>query len=1077
MTHTKKMLSAFVLVLSATLLSSSAWGQTTGSFSGTVTDPSGAAVVGAKVTVISPQTGLTRTTESSDLGTYQASLLPPGNYEIVVEAAGFQKYTRTDLILLVNQVNRIDVSLIIGTAQQQVAVHGNETTVDTTTPTLSQVFNNRAVTNLPLNGRNFLQLTVLVPGSVPGIPMTQNFTPTSQGTSSLNLPQVNGLRNQSNNVLLDGTSDNEIFLGEAAAVPSPDAIQEFSMQTNLYGAEFGRGAGSIVNVVTKSGTDSFHGSLYEYFRNDALDARNYFALARPPLHRNQFGGALGGPIIKKHTFFFVNYDGTRLTEGVTSTGTVPTLLEKDGNFSQDAVKPINPATGLPFPNNTIPMTSWDPVAKNLLQFYPDPNVGTNLYTSSPSAPNNQDGVLARIDQNISAKDSFFGAYFYQNGNATSPFATTFLGAETIPEFPVKDSWRFQHLVLSETHVFSSNAVNEFRFGFTRNALVGLSAAIPRNATTYGFTFPSTIPINVPQWLVTGLTVDGYTDMGPGNNATNVFQYIDILSLTKGRHSMKFGTDIQRYQLNSDIPSAYNGAYEFTGVVSGNAFADFLLGKPLFFTQGGGNPALYLRATSYNFFGEDSISVTRKLKVTLGLRYELPEWPYDTNNMISAFRPGEQSKVQPDAPVGLVYPGDPGVPRSTVNNRYTDFAPRIGLAWDPTGSGKTSIRAGYGIFYDWIPWHDFSQLQIAPPFSFFPFVSLPNNLADPYNGTGPFQPGLLSVPFSDIPFPIQYNVVNQHLKTPSAQQYNATVQRQIAPGWLAQVAYVGTAGVHLPNTQDLNQAVYIPGQSTPNNIESRRPYGPNFSSILAQTTAWTSRYNGLQMSLQKQLGHGLTFLAAYTYSKTTDTLSTPQAYRNSPGQQNGPVNNYDLSLDRGPAAFDAPNRFVVSYLYELPAYARGSTFAQKGLSGWALNGIVAVQSGLPFTILDPTDTACTGNTNGRANIVGNPSLPNRSVNEWFNTAAFQPVPTCGGYGTSTRNMLRGPGLNNWDFAIVKNTRFGERYNVQFRSEFFNLWNHPSFVNPISDITSPSFGQVLATRPDSEREIQMVLRFEF
>jgi outer membrane receptor protein involved in Fe transport len=1077
MTAAAKLTICLIAVLATTFFAGTLWGQTTGSFEGTVTDPSGAAVVGARITVLSSQTGLVRNAESNSLGAYLVPLLPPGNYEIDVEASGFQKYVRTDVTLEVNQVNRIDVALSIGSSAQKVSVHGEETSVDTATATISQVITNKEVTNLPLNGRNFLQLTVLVPGSVPGIPQTQNFTPTTQGTNSLNVPQVNGLRNQSNNVLLDGTDNNEIFLGEAAAVPSPDSIQEFSMQTNLYGAEFGRGAGSIVNVVTRSGTDTFHGSIYEYFRNDALDARNFFALERPPLKRNQFGASLGGPIVPKRTHFFVNYDGFRLREGVTSTGSVPTVLEKMGNFSQDAVKPINPATGLPFPGDMIPMTSWDPVAKNLLQFYPDPNVGTNLFTSSPSAPNNQDSVLARIDQNIGSHDNFFGTYYYQNGSATSPFATTFLGPETIPEFPIKDSWRFQHLVLGETHVFNSSFINEFRFGYTRNALIGLDAAIPRNATDFGFTFPATIPINVPQWLVNGLSVNGYTDMGPGNNATNVFQWIDIVSLIHGRHAFKFGADIHRYQLNADIPSAFNGAYDFSGVVTGNAFADYLLGKPLFFLQGGGNPALHLRATSLGFFGEDSYAVSHNFKLTLGLRYELPNWPYDTNNMISTFRPGEQSIVQPEAPVGLVYPGDPGIPRATVKNRKTDFAPRIGIAWDPTGSGKMSVRAGYGIFYDSIPWHDFNQLQIAPPFSFFPFVSLPNNIADPYNGTGPFLPGLFEVPFSDIPFPIQYNILNQHLKTPYAQQYNVTVQRQIAPGWLAQVGYVGTAGVHLPNTQDLNQAVFIPGESTPDNIESRRPFGPNFSSILAQSTNWTSRYNSLQMSLQKQLSRGLTFLAAYTYSKATDTLSTPQAFRNSPGQQNGPVNNFDLSFDRGPAAFDARHRFVVSYLWNLPSYDRGNEFTQKALSGWAFNGIVAYQTGLPFTILDPTDTACTGNTNGRANKVGNSGLSHRTVDEWFNTAAFEPVPTCGGYGTSTRNNVRGPGLNNWDFAIVKNTRFGERFNVQFRTEFFNIWNHPSFENPISDITSPNFGQILSTRPDSEREIQMVLRFEF
>jgi hypothetical protein len=1066
----------FLLSLFLAGLVSYVQAQTTASFLGVVTDPSGAAVANAKITVKSMDTGFVRSVESNALGEYLVPLLQPGTYDFQVSASGFQTYVRSSVVLLVNQSQRVDVELKVGSIDQKVVVSGTETVVDTSTATLSNVISSQEVTNLPLNGRNFLQLTVLVPGSVPGIQMTQNFTPTSAGTNSLNLPQVNGLRNQSNNILLDGTDDNEIFLGEAAAIPSPDAIEEFSIQTNLYGAEFGRGAGSIVNVVTKSGTESFHGNLYEYLRNDALDARNFFSIGRPPLKRNQFGGSLGGPIIKGRTHFFVNYEGTRLSEGITDTATVPTLLEKEGNFSQDAVKPINPSTGQPYPGNQIPESSWDPVAKNLLQFYPNPNVGANLYTSSPVSPLNEDNVLGRFDQNLGSKDNFFATYFYQDGSSTNPFPTGFLGSIATGEFPTNDAWRFQHVVLSETHVFSPTATNEFRFGFGRNNLLGLSAAINRNATDYGFTFPSTIPINVPQFAVAGYTDNGYTDMGPGHNVTNVFQWNDTFSLTRGRHALKFGVDIRRYQLNADIASAFNGAYDFSGTVTGNAFADFMIGRPLYFTQSGGNALMYLRAWSSNFFAEDAISLTRRFKLTLGLRYELPTWPIELNNRISSFRPGEQSIVFPQAPVGLVYPNDPGVSRSTASNPKHDFAPRIGIAWDPFGNGKTSVRAGYGIFYDAVPWHDFNQLQIAPPFSFFPFVSLPTGLADPYNGAGPFLPGLVEIPFNEIPFPIQYNILNPNIKTPYAQQYNLTLQHQLG-SWLLQAGYVGTAGVHLPNTLDLNQAVYIPGQSTPDNIEQRRPHGPNFASILAQSTVWTSNYNGLQLSAQRNVGHGLTIIASYTYSKSIDTISTPQLYRNSPGQQNGPMNNYDLELDRGPSAFDATHRFVLSYLYQLPKFVSGNDLAEKFANGWAINGIVTFQSGLPFTILDPVDTACTGNTDGRADQLFNPALPNRSLNEYFNTSAFAPVPTCGGYGTVGRNSLRGPGINNWDWAAVKNTGIRERFNVQFRAEFFNLWNHPGFENPISDITSPNFGQIVSTRQDSQREIQLVLRFEF
>lgn len=361
------MVTASVTVL---FTSSSVLAQTTGSFVGTVTDPNGGTIAGAKITVTSPQTGLSRSTESNTQGDYLVSLLPPGVYDIGVEANGFEGFVRSNVQLLVNQVARVDVKMALGPVTTKVSVTGEETAVDTTTPTISQVIGSAEVSNLPLNGRNFLQLAVLVPGSVPGIAMTNNFTPTSAGTNSLNLPQVNGLRNQSNNVLLDGTDDNEIFLGEAAAVPSPDAIREFSIQTNLYGAEFGRGAGSIVNIVTKSGTDSFHRSVYEYLRNEDLDARNYFALTRPPLKRNQFGAALGGPIIKKKTHFFGNYEGTRLREGVTMEGTVPSVLEKQGNFTAGAVKPINPATGLPYPGNIVPSSAWDPTRKTCCSSIP-----------------------------------------------------------------------------------------------------------------------------------------------------------------------------------------------------------------------------------------------------------------------------------------------------------------------------------------------------------------------------------------------------------------------------------------------------------------------------------------------------------------------------------------------------------------------------------------------------------------------------------------------------------------------------------------------------------------------------------
>ncbi len=1064
----------FLLLLIVATAADAANAQSASTFVGLVTDSTGAAVPKAKITATNVATGLVRQTETNDLGEYVLPLLPPGDYKLSAEAPGFDTAVRTSVNVLVNQTRKVDLSLVVGKLKTEVVVAGDPTAVNTVNAALGGVITRDEVQNLPLNGRNFLQLSTLVPGAVPGIQLTENFTPTTQG-SSLNVPQVNGMRSQSNNVLLDGVSNNELFLGQAAAIPAPDSIQEFSIQTNLYGAEFGKGAGSVVNVVTRGGTDVFHGSLYNYFRNDVLDARNYFSPGVPPLKRNQFGGSFGGPIIKTKTHFFSSYEGMRLREGTTRTAAVPTALEKAGNFSQSAVRPTDPNTGLPFPGDIIPAGRIDPVASALLQFYPDPNLGTNLFTSSPSAPTDLDQLMFRLDHTLSQKDTLFGRYFWQDGRATSPFSTAFLGSIDVPAFPLRNEWRFQHLVLGETHVFSPTSVNEIRVGYIRSALTGLVPATPRSASDFGFQYPSTTPIDVPQVAVAGFSVIGFTDMGPGVKTTNEYQIVDTFSHVRGRHAFKFGGEVKRNQLNGNIASAFNGAYNFSGLVTGNSFADFLLGQPLFFIQGGGNSALRFRSWNFGFFGEDQITLQPNLKLTLGLRYELPTWPVEVDNRISTFRAGQQSTVRPDAPVGLVYPGDSGIPRATIENDRTNFAPRIGIAWDPTSKGKMSVRAGYGIFYDSIPWHNVYQLQIAPPFSFFQFLFLPPSFANPSQGNAPFQPGLLEIPFSQIPTPFQYNIFNPDAVTPYAQQWNLTLENEFLPTWTGTASYVGTTGVHLPSTLDINEAAVVPGAGF-DSVNSRRPFAPNFASILAQSTAWNSNYNALQLNLNKRPQHGLSFLAAYTWSKAIDTISTPQAFRNTKGQQTMPMSSFNIGLDRGPAAFDVRHRFVFSYLYEFPRYS-GEGALEKVLSGWALNGIVSLQGGLPFTVLDPTDPTVDGNTNDRADLIGNPEGP-ETVEEWFNTAAFQRVPTgAGRHGTSGRNNLRGPGLSNWDFSIVKRTNLTERTKLEFRTEFFNFLNHPNFRVPVSDITSPNFGSIVETVPGNERQVQFVLRLDF
>ena len=1091
--------------------------QITGSIRGTVTDPSGAVVQSATVSAQQVETGLTRTATTNRAGEYVLVELPIGHYQVRTEAKGYQKYLQEGITLNVNQSATVSIRLKVGSERQQVEVNADAELVQSTVSSLGQTVMTREILDLPLDGRNFSQLGTLQPGVVPLTPgLLEAGGPARENQGYA----VDGQRPESNNFMIDGAENVSAVDGGFVLEPPIDAIAEFRILTHNANAEFGRNTGSTTNIITHSGANAFHGAAWEFLRNDAMDASDAFTQTVQPLKQNQFGATFGGPLVRDKTFFFGYYEGFRNRQGESVPATVPSADERQGNFGELCTSPsggnssfdtngncLNAAGQLTFFGGNVPYNQLtiiqpiDPVATNVTPFFPLPNRGENGFigTETKIENNNQFGV--RLDHFLTHADTLNFRYMFSSGPTTDPLSPA--GAN-VPGFPVGEYDRAQNFVSQETHIFSPTIIGVARFSFLRNTFLLDQHLNHESLSDLGFDYDPTLPsaAGPPFIQVGGYATVGDPITGPRNTVQNTFALSGSLSWIHGRHELKFGGGYRRDQINALQGIATNGFFVFAGIPSfqdflyNDGFANFLSGNPVVFLQGGGDFGREIRDRAMDLYGQDTYRVTSRLTLNYGLRYEIPFPATENKNRVNLFVPGAQSTVMPNAPAGLLYPGDPGVPAGLIPTQKTAFAPRVGFAWDPRGDAKTVVSAGYGIFYE--PYYTGEGGPLQDPISAPPFLKtlqlgFPiNSFANPFYAPDPF-----GVPF---PQPMTLLVVSPNLRLPYAQDWNLNIQHSFGADWLLQVGYVGTTGVKLPRFIEGNPAVYIPGQSTEDNVNQRRLYSgctlanPNncvYASVGEIASIANSSYNALEASLRKRFSHGLSFLASYTWSHSIDDVSsfniTGSASQPVAGENDLAQNPFDLAAERGPSMFDARHRFVLSYEWSIPFLQHSQTWYGYALGNWQLNGIFTAMSGTPFTVFDSNDPSLQGQapeisgfSSNRPNVVGNPNAGPRTAAEWFNTSAFQqvipdPNSPVQQFGDEGRNAVLGPRYVNWDFSAFKNIRLTESKELQFRGELFNVLNHTNFRLPVSDIESPNFGQIQTDV--SQRKIQVALKLLF
>jgi outer membrane receptor protein involved in Fe transport len=1075
---TRQLVSLAAVLVAALLVPVLAAAQATGQINGLVADTSGAVLPGVTIEVTNVATGAVRTAVTGNDGLYTVPLLQPGDYNVKASLNGFRTALRENVRVTVTETARVAFQLEVGQLSETVSVVADATLVETSNATHGIVIDEQKVVDLPLNGRNFTQLGTLIPGVVaPPASLggqTGDATPGGFGNATGGF-NVNGMRNQSNNFLMDGATNNDTFNTGFVLRPPPDAIEEFKILTNAFGAEYGRNAGSVVNVVTKAGSNTFSGALWEFNRDDALMARNYFAARdqpKPQLKQNQFGGSIGGPIMRNRLFGFGYYEGYRNDSGITNNVVVLSEAQRRGDFSALATPIRNPLTGVAFPGNIIPAEMISPISTRLLNdFVPLPNSAGNRYIVSPTVNDVRDQFGMRFDYQFSGNQSILGRYMRSDTDRTTP--------RVIAAVDQKALATLQDGMVSYNRVFSSNFINQARFSINRitaNPAV-TSGLSPRD---YGINLANTNPAaaGLPSFAIQGFFGGGVSALGDPqqpfvDRVNHVWQVADDVTWIRGSHSLKMGVDVRREAMRIAFINRPNGDLTFSGVRSGNAAADFLLGYP---AQSRATTTQAIQdGYGWLFAGylQDEFRLNARLTLNLGLRYELPTPFIDRNDAITGFITGQKSTVQPNAPTGLVYAGDAGIPRGIVQTDKNNWAPRLAVAWDPFGDGKTSVRSAFGVFYDALAGQgDFFQSGVlSPPFT--PLIELntptPITLADP----------LAAVAGPPNPFPPALTIIGwgNDFHTPYAYHFNVGVQRQLGARLGAEVAYVGSRGHDLPIFMEVNPGAYTPGQTA----QGARIM-PAYALVRPTFSRAQSWYDSLQTSLRMLPHRGINFLASYTLGEATDHVSGlnigGEARPVLPVVQGDDASvEQALAMEKGPALFDVRHRFVLSFGYELPRLEDQSALVRSIAGGWQLNGIYQAQTGFPLSVNLGTVLDIRYMTN-RPDVTCDPNNGPKTTARYFDTSCFTALTlaqTGERPGNVGRNTVRGPGFQRTDLSIFKNFDFAARHRIQLRIESFNLFNQARFGQPNGVFGSAPFGQI--TTAEDGRVMQLAIKYSF